>query len=448
MLQGEGGGRFGAKSPSVEHAWIILENRHLIHKVWTQSFSICQDGPPCHQHREEKRMEVLLERCCGLDVHKDVIQACILITGDETAVLRESFGTIRSELSRLCRWLNENQCKNAAMESTGVYWLPIYDQIEEEIPGMQSLMVVNASHMRNLPGRKTDVKDAEWIAQLMQHGLLSKSFVPEKEIRTMREISRYRIGYVNDRTRYINRLEKFLQKHGFRLSSVMNSIVGLSGMKMLDVLSSKGELTLEDVKTCYNRNLHKKPDEIHASMNGKLNALERMVLCELLDWIRKLDEKVARFDAMLAEASKEYHAHLAIAMSIPGVNHDSALAILSEISPTPQKDFQSDSRLCSWAGVVPRNDESAGKVKSRKIMHGNPYVKGMLVQCAWGAVRTRNSEFAKWFWVRQCRIGQKKAIIAVARKILSLLYLLLQTGEMYDPGKRRCLKAWEAPIPA
>lgn len=393
-------------------------------------------------------MEVLLERCCGLDVHKDVIQACILIAGEESVVLRESFGTIRSELSRLCRWLKENECLYAAMESTGVYWLPIYDQIEEEIPAMQSLMVVNASHMRNLPGRKKDVKDAEWIAQLLQHGLLSKSFVPDKKVRTMREISRYRIGYVNDRTRYINRLEKFLQKHGFKLSSVMNSIVGLSGMKMLDVLSVKGELTLDDVKTCSNRNLHKKPDEIHVAMNGRLNDLERMVLSELLDWIRKLDEKVARFDTMLADASKEYLAHLAIAVSIPGINHDSALAILAEISPTPYKDFETDSRLCSWAGVVPRNDESAGKIKSRKIMHGNPYVKGMLVQCAWGAVRTRNSEFAQWFWVRQGRIGQKKAIIAVARKILSLLYLLLQTGEMYDPDKQRYLKTGAAPAAA
>lgn len=393
-------------------------------------------------------MEVLLERCCGLDVHKDVIQACILISGEEAAVLRESFGTIRSELSRLCQWLKENQCMNAAMESTGVYWLPIYEQIEEEIPEMQTLMVVNASHMRNLPGRKTDVKDAEWIAQLLQHGLLSKSFVPEKEVRTMREISRYRIGYVNDRARYINRLEKFLQKHGFRLSSVMNSIVGLSGMKMLDVLSSKGELTLEDVRSCSNHNLHKKPNEIHPAINGRLNELERAVLAELLDWIRKLDEKVGRFDAMLAEASKEYRAHLTIAMSIPGISHDSALAILSEISPTPQKDFQTDSRLCSWAGVVPRNDESAGKVKSRKIMHGNPYVKGMLVQCAWGAVRSRNSEFAQWFWTRQCRLGQKKAIIAVARKLLSLLYLHLQTGELYDPDKRRHLYAEAAPAAA
>lgn len=393
-------------------------------------------------------MEVLLERCCGLDVHKDVIQACILIAGEEVVALRESFGTIRKELSRLCRWLKDNQCMYAAMESTGVYWLPIYDQIEEEIPEMQSLMVVNASHMRNLPGRKSDVKDAEWIAQLLQHGLLSKSFVPEKEVRTMREISRSRTGFVNDRTRHINRLEKYLQKHGFRLSSVMSNIVGLSGMKMLDVLSKKGELTLEDVIICRNGNLRKKPGEIHEAMNGRLNVLEREVLAELLDWIRKLDDKVARFDALLNEASKEYRSHLAIAVSIPGINHDSALAILSEISPTPHKNFQTVSRLCSWAGVVPRNDESAGKVKSRKILHGNPYVKSILVQCAWGAVKSRNSEFAKWFWPRQGRIGQKKAIIAVARKILCLLYFYLQTGELYDPEKRGRQNAEGAPAAA
>ena len=393
-------------------------------------------------------MDVLLERCCGLDVHKDVIEACILITGDEAAVLRESFGSIRSELARLCRWLKENRCMHAAMESTGVYWQPIYDQIEEEVGDMKSLMVVNASHMRNLPGRKTDVKDAEWIAQLLQHGLLSKSFIPDKTVRTLREMSRYRIGYVNERTRYINRLEKFLQKHGFKLSSVVNSIVGVSSRKILNLLSRNGCLTLEDVRLCSNKQLRKKPEEIYASMNGKLNGFEREILIELLDWIEKLDSKIARFDAMMSEASKEYEAHLSIAVSIPGINHDSALAIIAEISPTPHKDFETASRLCSWAGVVPRNDESAGKIKSRKILHGNPYVKSMLVQCAWGAVKCRSSEFAKWFWARQGRIGQKKAIIAVARKILSLLYLLLQTEELYNPEKRVHPQAGAAPTPA
>lgn len=393
-------------------------------------------------------MEVLLERCCGLDVHKDAVQACILIAGKEVVALRESFGCFRSELSRLCTWLKENRCMHAAMESTGVYWQPIYDQIEEEIPDMQSLMVVNASHMRNLPGRKSDVKDAEWIAQLLQHGLLSKSFIPEKDVRTMREISRYRIGYVNDRTRQINRLEKFLQKHGFKLSSVIDSIVGASGKKMLNVLSRKGMLTLDDVRLCSDRRLKKTPEEIHVAMNGKLGVFERMVLSELLDGIEKLDEKISRFNAMLADASKGYEAHLAVARSIPGINQDSALAILSEISPTPHTDFKTLSRLCSWAGVVPRNDESAGKIKSRKILHGNPYVKSMLVQCAWGAVKTHNSEFAKWFWVRQCRIGKNKAIIAVARKILSLLYLLLKSGEMYDPLKKVHLQTGVAPTPA
>jgi transposase len=395
-----------------------------------------------------KHMDVLLERCCGLDVHKDVIEACILISGDQAATLRESFGCVRSELSRLCRWLKDNRCMHAAMESTGVYWQPIYDQIEEEIPEIESLMVVNASHMRNLPGRKTDVKDAEWIAQLLQHGLLSKSFVPDKKVRTLREMSRYRIGYVNERSRYINRLEKFLQKHGFKLSSVVNSIVGVSSRKMLSLLSRQGYLTLEDVRSCSNKQLHKKPEEIHVAINGKLSGFEREILTELLDWIEKLDVKIARFDAMMAEASKEYEAHLSIAVSIPGVNHDSALAVLAEISPKPHEDFDTASRLCSWAGVVPRNDESAGKVKSRKILHGNPYVKSMLVQCAWGAVKATKSEFSKWFWKHQGRIGQKKAIIAVARKILSLLYLLLQTGQLYDPAKQVHLRVEVAPISA
>lgn len=382
-------------------------------------------------------MDVLLNCCCGLDVHKDKIEACILKNSAALTAVRETFGSTRSELKRLCQWLMGHNCLHVAMESTGVYWQSIYDRIEEEYPQIQSLMVVNAHHMRNLPGRKTDVKDAEWIAQLLQHGLLSKSFVPEKAVRTLREISRCQRKFVQDRTSYSNRLEKFLQTHGFKLSSVVSSITGVSSMKMLKRLVNNGRLTLKDIEACTDKRLHSTPEEIHQAIIGSLDVFQRQMLHELLKWICLLDEEIARLNALMLQVSEEYRPHVAIAVSIPGLKTESALAILAEISPTPHESFENAGRLCSWAGLVPRNDESAGKVKSRKILHGNPYVKSMLVQCAWAAVTSRKSEFSKWYWARQGHLGSKKTIIAVARKILVLLYRLLQTGEFYDPDKTR-----------
>jgi transposase len=193
-------------------------------------------------------MRVLLDCCCGLDVHKDVIQACILRGDDDNRkVTRETFGAIRSELRRLCGWLRQNDCRHIAMESTGVYWQLIYDCIEEEYPEKEALLVVNAHHIFNLPGRKSDVKDAEWIAQLLQCGLLSNSYIPEKRIRILREMSRMKRSCINDHTAYCNRLEKFLQTHGFKLSSVVSDILGVAGRNMLELLARKGSLTPTDV---------------------------------------------------------------------------------------------------------------------------------------------------------------------------------------------------------
>ena len=375
-------------------------------------------------------MEVLLNCCCGLDVHKDKIEGCILKNAERTAI-RQTFGCISSELDRLCKWLCEYECLYVAMESTGVYWEPIYDRIQKKCPDMKELMIVNAHHMRNLPGRKTDIKDAEWITQLLQHGLLSNSFIPEKTVRTMRELSRQRRQFVREHSTYSNRIEKFLQRHGFKLSSVVSSIMGVSGQRILYMLTDKGELSIEDVRACCHHSLKKAPEEIHRAIIGCLNETECKMLKMLIRWCEQIKAQIHELDSLLAASSAEYTSQIQLVTGIPGVSNDSALEILSEISPTPQNDFDSAEKLCSWAGLVPRNDESAGVIKSRKILHGNPYVKSILVQCAWAAVKTRNSEFNRWFWARQGRMGRKKAIIAVARKILSRIYTLLQSGELY-----------------
>ena len=377
-------------------------------------------------------MEEILECSCGLDVHKDKIEACILKT-DAGSAYRETFGCIASELNRLCKWLNAHGCRNVAMESTGVYWLPVYERIEEKCVPFESLLVVNAYEIKNMPGRKTDVKDAEWLAQLLKCGLLHNSFIPERTVRSMREISRMRRKTVQAKSREINHLEKYLQMHGFKFSSVFSSITGVSAEALLKRLACRGRITLTDIHDCCSKRLKHVPEEIFAAVNGELDETERRILCFAMKRIDELDQDINELSQMLRDLFSQYEEQLQIATSIPGISLDSAMEILAEISPEPQKSFASPEKLCKWAGLTPRNEESAGKVRSRKTLHGNPYVKSILVQCAWAAVKTRNGEFKEWFWPRQCRLGRKKVIIAVARKLLYLLYTLLSRGELYLP---------------
>jgi transposase len=381
-------------------------------------------------------MEAIVYCVCGLDVHRDAIESCIMRGFDaEPEILRQSFGTTKPELQRLMNWLMENDCYTVAMESTGVYWRPIYQILETESIYLEKIWVVNAYHMRNVPGRKTDVKDAEWIANLLRHGLLEKSFVPAIDIRDLRETARLRRTFVQERSRYINRLEKFLQAHGFKFSTVMSDIMCMSGRKLLNILCKTGTLTEKDVQeNC--RRLRRTSDEIAAAVCGNLTAAERRILKRLL---RKLDSCQEDIDAILQDMRllcAPFQEQVAIIDSIPGFDQESAMEIVAEISAAPQEHFDTPQKLCKWAGVIPRNDESAGKLKSRKTLHGNKYVKSILCQAAWAAVKVRGSPFHTWFWSHQRKIGQKKAIIAISRKLLMLIYLLLDSGQMYAPPNK------------
>lgn len=378
-------------------------------------------------------MEALLYCGCGLDIHKEVIEACILRGMEaEPEIIRESFGTTKPELHRLVGWLNENDCYTVAMESTGVYWKPVYQILESESGYLERLWVVNARHMRNLPGRKSDVKDAEWIATLLRHGLLEKSFVPSMPIRDLRECARLHRVFVQERCRYVNRLEKFLQSHGFKFSSVMKDILCVAGRKLLDVLQSTGSITAEDVEqNC--RRLRRPSEEIAAAVCGSMSAAERRLLGHLLHKLDSAQEDIASILEDMRLLSQNFREQLAIIDSIPGFDEESAMEIIAEISEAPQDHFESSAQLCSWAGTVPRNDESAGKIKARKTNHGNRYVKSVLCQAAWAAVSVRNSPFRAWYWSHKHKLGEKKAIIAVARKLLKLIYLLLSTNQLYRP---------------
>jgi len=384
-------------------------------------------------------MQPLLYCCCGIDVHEAMIETCI-IKGleDEPEIIRKRFGTKPENLKGFAAYLMENDCYSIAMESTGVYWRPVYEAIEDNCAYIENLVVTNASHMRNVPGRKNDEDDAEWIATLLRHGLLSPSFIPERVFRSLREASRLHKKFVGEKSRYTNRTTKLLEAHGFKLSLVLSDVLGVSGRNILNVLAKKGSLSVQDVADCLRGRTRHTPEEIHAAVSGSLTPHEQSMLSLLLLKFDSANRDIENIKSIMLEMASPYQRVLDILCSIPGIGILSALMILAEISATPHMYFASAAKLCSWAGLVPRNDESAGKVKSRRIMPGNPYIKSVLCQAAWASVKVRDNPFRDWFWSHRGKLGQKKAIIAVSRKILSVIYALLRDDVFFNPNF--CLK--------
>jgi transposase len=376
-------------------------------------------------------MQRILGISCGLDIHKETIEACILISSnrEEPEIIRESFTTLRGDLLRLRDWLLSYDCMNVAMESTGVFWRPIYE-ILEEIPEM-NLCVVNARHMKSVPGRKTDVKDAEWISSLFMCGLLDKSFIPERGIRDLREYARYYTKLVQERVRQLNRIEKFLQTHGFKLTSVLSSIDLVSSKRILEKLCEVGEVSVGDVRLCLARGVKKSAEEIAYAINGQLSETSRTLLWLLLDALYSIDAKLDMTYKAMRQSADLYESYIYLISSIPGISTLSATYIIAEIG-VDMSAFANSGKIVSWAGLRPGDNESASVVKSSKITKGNKYVKSVLCQCAWAAVKTRGTRLSNWYWRNVKRLGEKKAIIAVARKLLRYVYCMLSTGELYD----------------
>ena len=338
-------------------------------------------------------LEPILECCCGVDVHKNMIEACIIKGIYEPIFIRKRFSTFQNELIDFAHWLYEHDCYHIAMESTGVYWRPIYEAIEEYSPYYENIIVTNAHHMRNLPGRKSDVKDAEWLATLMQRGLLKGSFIPERTIRDLREFSRIYKNAVNEKSRCLNRLEKFLQTHGFKLSSVLSDINSVSGIKILTTLSQKGSLTIEDIQNAVGNRTKKSSEEIQLAVCGKLNANGCFLLADFLDQLKWIEEHIEKILNKMIEIAEPYRDVLERLDSIVGIDITAALLILAEIGGNVQQNFQTAGHLCAWAGLKPRNDESADKFKSKKVLPGNPYIKSILCQCAWVTAKNRKNPF-------------------------------------------------------
>ena len=369
---------------------------------------------------------------CGLDVHKDKIDACVRM-GDgspEGNVVIKTFSAMRKALFELRDWLISLGCFKVLMESTGVYWMPAYN-ILEEVEGM-NVGVGNSRDLKNSPGRpKTDKEDAKWLSRLCMFGLVLKSFVVGKPFRSLREYTRYYKKLVQERARQVNRIEKLLQMNGFKLSSVLGDITGVSGMRLLRKLAEKGELSVSDVRAALDRRCKHTPEEIECAVNGVMKLTSRLLLQLQLNKLERCDQELDEVYAHMLRLSEEYAWAVHIIESIPGMSTLSALYIIAEIG-TDLSSFKTAKHLTAWAGLSPKENESAGTARPSKTKKASQYVKSLLIQCAWAAIKTRDTRLSLWYWRNVKRLGEKKAITAVARKLLCYIYAMLKSGEYYD----------------
>ena len=385
-------------------------------------------------------MQTIFHNCCGLDVHKDSVVACILKTRESLMVEQRKedvvkeirmFETFPNDLARLKNWLESENCYHVAMESTGVYWHPVYDVLEDACSGKMKIIVANARHMRNVPGKKTDIKDAEWIAKLLRAGLLAASFIPPREVRELRQMTRYRKNIVEDISSQKNRVEKTLQQAGFKLSTFLTDIFGVSGRNLIRVLINKGCLSSADVENETKRISSAKKADIVRAINGKLSSQQQHFLQLQIALLDELLAHLTTIEQSIAELSINFKTEIDLLDTIPGIAQTSATAIIAEIG-TDMSKFPTAQHFCSWAGLVPGDNKSAGKRKSTRITFGNTYIKGLICECAWAAIRMRDSYLSKFYWKIKQRRGAKKAVIALARKILVIVYNLIKKRTVYD----------------
>ena len=388
-------------------------------------------------------MQTILHNCCGMDVHKDSVVACIIktrrnpvphINPEVVDTEIRVFETFPEGLAKLRSWIESEQCMHVAMESTGIYWCPVYESLEDAFDGKIEILVTNPRHMKNVPGKKTDIKDAEWIAQLLRAGLLSGSFIPPQDIRELRQLTRYRKNVVQDVNTQKNRIEKTLQQAGFKLSTFLSDVFGVSGRNLLGVLVNCGKLSPSDIEDKTKRISKEKKSEIKRAITGQLNEHQRQFLSLQIKHLDELLAHLSVIEASIDKISAKFDEDIQRLGTIPGIAETSATAIIAEIGVDMSK-FRTAEHFCSWAGLAPGDNMSAGKKKSTRITFGNPYIKGVICECAWAAVRVRTSYLSKYYWKLKQRRGTKKAIIALARKILVIIYNLIKNSDAYNEEK-------------
>jgi len=372
-------------------------------------------------------MEPIYTSCCGLDVHKRSIQACIRRLGPDGRIHQEtrSFGTMTRDILEMADWLAVAGVTHVTMESTGVYWKPIYNLLE----GRFTLLLVNARHVKHVPGRKTDVKDCQWLAQLLQCGLLKGSFIPPRPQRELRELTRHRTQLVAEKTRVANRIQKILEDANIKLASVASDILGASGRDMLRALIA-GEQAPEKLADLARRQRRSKIPQLSLALEGQVTEHHRFVLGELLDHLGYLESQIERFTRRIEEVSRPFASAIEALTQVTGFEQRAAQNVVAEIGATMEP-FPSEHHLASWSGVCPGSNESGGKRKSGKTSKGNRWLRSALVQAAWSAVRKKDSYFQAQYRRLAARRGKKRAILAVAHSLLTVIYHMLKTGSTF-----------------
>lgn len=387
-------------------------------------------------------MDILHERVAGLDVHKDTVVSCVrIMVGGKAQRECRTFLATTEQLVELRRWLEESRCTHVAMEATGVYWMPVFRILDE---GAFELIVANAAHIKNVPGRKTDMNDAMWIADLLACGLIRGSFIPEEKVQELRALTRTRKQLVREQTRHVQRIEKTLAEANIKLGSVISDIMGASGRRIIQAMID-GVRQPNKLAELAGKQIKASPKELYGALHGRLTDHHRFLLRLHLQQRDGLDETIRKLDAEIAQRiegmevetgdSKTPFRHLiGLLSTVPGVSAVAAPAILSEIGADMSR-FQTAGHLVAWSGLCPGQNESAGKRKSSRLRKGAPWLKTMLVQCAWAAKRAKNSYYRAQFFRLQAKRGPQKAICAVAASILTAIYHILKDGtEHHDLG--------------
>lgn len=367
-------------------------------------------------------MQVVNPRCCGLDVHKKTVVACVI-----TLEMRETrtFSTMTGDLLKLVEWLTKCGVTQVAMESTGVLWKPVHNLLEEKF----NVAVVNASHIKAVPGRKTDVKDAEWIADLLRHGLVRGSFIPDRAQRELRELVRYRRGLIQQRADVVNRIQKVLEGANIKLSAVASNVVGVSGRAILEAMV-KGVEDSQVLAAMAKGRMRNKRTDLKEALQGLVGPHQRMLIGSQLRHLTFLDKEIARLDTEVAERMRPFDEEIERLDGIDGMGRRSVEEVITEIG-TDMSRFPSAAHIASWARLCPGNNESAGKRRSGSSGHGNPWLRSILIQVAWAAARTRGTYLSAMYHRLAARRGSKRAILAVAHAILAIIYSMLRNRTAY-----------------
>ena len=372
-------------------------------------------------------MEIIYKSCCGIDVHKNKLVACLKIKGKKNVI--KEFSGQTEDIKNMTNWLLENDCEKIAMESTASFWKPLVNIFE-----MKKLdyTVINARDYKNLPGKKTDVLDSEWIADLLQHGMLRDSYIPSREQRELREATRYRKSLTQERARGLNRLQKMLEGANIKITSILSGVLGVTSRNLIEyVLENDEDITKEKANELVTTRVHAKLEDIVKAMNGIITPFQKIMMKEVIKHIDELTKRIEEMDELIDEYMKEYEKNKKKLKKIPGLGKRSSEIILAEIGQD-MKRFPTAGHISSWAGVCPGNNESAGKRRSGKTRKGNKILKSTLVECAQSAVRRKDTFFYAQYQRISMRRGKKRAILAIAHSILISIYYMMKEDKEYE----------------